>query len=92
MSCNSVSQPGSWIKKITVKARTTGSGNISFNELTYGKAVILRALCDRDMVAIPYYHSPTRNVLGVHVIKDADTYTAVANTEVTVSVWYYETS
>ena len=60
--------------------------------MTYGKAVILCALCDRDMVAIPYYHSPTRNALGAHVIKDADTYTAVTNTEVTVSVWYYETS
>ena len=75
---------------MTVRARTSASGNVSFDELTYGKAVILCALCDRDMVAIPYYHSPYRHVLGAHIIKDTAAYTVVANAEVTVSVWYFE--
>ena len=63
---------------------------MTFDGLEYGKFVVLCAIAVNDVVAIPYYQTPGRKLLGAHVIRDAGTYAAVANTEVTVDVWYYE--
>ena len=84
------SQPGSWIKHKRYTQITTQSGNIAFVGLEYGKFVILCAIADRDIVAIPYYQSPTNKLFGAHIIRDSNVYAAIVNTEVTVDVWYYE--
>ena len=87
---DSVSQPGSWIQHKRFTQRTSANGNMNFEGLTYGKYVVLCAIAVNDIVAIPYYQSPANKLLGAHIIRDTSTYAALANTVVTVDVWYYE--
>lgn len=87
---DSVSQPGSWIQHKRFTGRTSGNGNMTLDGLEYGKFVVLCAIPVNDIVAIPYYQTPATKQLGVHIIKDISSYAAVANTNVTVDVWYYE--
>ena len=87
---DSVSQPGPWIQHKRFTQRTSASGNMNFEGLTYGKYVVLCAIAANDIVAIPYYQSPSNKLLGAHIIRDTSTYAAVVNTNVTVDVWYYE--
>ena len=61
-----------------------------FEGLEYGRYVILCAIPINDLVAVPYYQSPGRKMLGAHIIKDTNTYAAVTTANVTVDVWYYE--
>ena len=63
---------------------------MNFEGLTYGKFVVLCAIAVNDIVAIPYYQSPGNKLLGAHIISDTSKYAALANTVVTVDVWYYE--
>lgn len=90
LSCNSVSQPGSWIQHKRFTGTSSSNGNVVFEGLEYGRYVILCAIPINDLVAIPYYQSPGRKMLGAHIIKDTNTYAAVTNANVTVDVWYYE--
>ena len=87
---DSVSQPGPWVQHKRFTQRTSASGNMNFEGLTYGKYVVLCAIAVNDIVAIPYYQSPSNKLLGAHIIRDTSTYAAVVNTNVTVDVWYYE--
>lgn len=87
---DSVSRPGTWIQHKSFTGRTSANGNVTFEGLEYGKFVVLCAIANNDTVAIPYYQSPYNKMLGAHIIKDTNTYSAVANTNVTVDVWYYE--
>ena len=86
----SVSQPGSWIQHKRFTGTSSSNGNVVFEGLEYGRYVILCAIPINDLVAIPYYQSPGRKMLGAHIIKDTNTYAAVTNANVTVDVWYYE--
>lgn len=52
--------------------------------------MILCAYCQHDYVVSPYEQLPSRSTLGAHIIRDANTYIAVANVELTVDVWYFE--
>lgn len=63
---------------------------MTFEGLEYGRFVVICAIPINDVVAIPYYQTPGRKLLGAHIIKDTNTYSIVANTNVTVDVWYYE--
>lgn len=63
---------------------------MNFAGIEYGKFVVLSVIAVNDVVAIPYYQSPGNKLLGAHIIKDTNTYAAVANANVTVDVWYYE--
>lgn len=63
---------------------------MNFAGIEYGKFVVLSVIAVNDVVAIPYYQSPGNKLLGAHIIKDTNTYSIVANTNVTVDVWYYE--
>lgn len=87
---DSVSQPGSWIQHKRFTGTSSSNGNVVFEGLEYGRYVILCAIPINDIVAIPYYQSPGRKLLGAHIIKDTNTYATVPNTTVTVDVWYYE--
>ena len=87
---DSVSKPGSWIQHKRITGRTSATGNLTFGGLEYGKHVVLSAITTNDLVAIPYYQTPSRNLLGAHIIKDTSSYTAVGNVNVTVDVWYFE--
>lgn len=87
---DSVSQPGSWIQHKRFTGTSSSNGNVVFEGLEYGRYVILCAIPINDLVAIPYYQSPGRKMLGAHIIKDTNTYAAVTNANVTVDVWYYE--
>lgn len=87
---DSVSQMPPWVKHKQFSGRTSASGNFTFDGLIYGKAVILFAYCPHDYVVSPYYQLPSRSTLGAHIIRDANTYIAVANTELTIDVWYCE--
>lgn len=87
---DSVSQPGPWIQHKSFTQRTSATGNLTFEGLEYGKYVVLSVIATNDLVAIPYYQTPSRKFLGAHIIKDVNTYSVVANTNVTVNVWYYE--
>ena len=69
---------------------SSSNGTVVFEGLEYGRYVILCAITINDLVAIPYYQSPGRKMLGAHIIKDTNTYAAVTNANVTVDVWYYE--
>ena len=86
----SVSQPGSWIQHKRFTGTSSSNGNVVFEGLEYGRYVILCAIPINDLVAIQYYQSPGRKMLGAHIIKDTNTYAAVTNANVTVDVWYYE--
>lgn len=87
---DSVSQPGSWIRYKRFTGRSSSNGNVVFEDLEYGRYVILCAIPTNDTVAIPYYQSPGRKMLGAHIIKDTSSYAAVVNTNMTVDVWYYK--
>lgn len=87
---DSVSLPGPWIQHQRFTGRTSASGNFTFFGLEYGKYVVLSAIPVNDIIAIPYYQTPGNKVLGAHIIKDTSTYNVVANTNVTVDVWYYK--
>lgn len=63
---------------------------MNFEGLEYGKFVVLCAIPVNDTIAIPYYQSPSNNILGAHIIRDTNTYATVPNANVTVDVWYYE--
>lgn len=75
-------------KRIT--GRTSATGKLTFDGLGYGKYVVLSAITTNDLVAIPYYQTPGRKLLGAHIIRDTSSYAAVVNADVTVDVWYYE--
>ena len=79
-----------WVKHKQFGGRTSASGNLTFDGLIYGKTVILFAYCPNDYVVSPYYQLPSRGMLGAHIIRDSNTYIAVANTEITIDVWYCE--
>lgn len=87
---DSISQPGQWIQQKRFTQSTSANGNLTFDGLVYGKFVVLCVIPINDVVAIPYYQTPGRKLLGAHIIRDTNTYAAVTNTEVTVDVWYYE--
>lgn len=61
-----------------------------FEGLEYSKFVVLCVIPVNDLVAIPYYQSPARKMLGAHIVKDTVTYATVPNTNVTADVWYYK--
>lgn len=79
-----------WVKHEQFRGRTSASGNFTFDGLIYGKAVILCAYCPHDYVVSPYLQLPSRSTLGAHIIRDTNTYIAVANTELSIDVWYFE--
>lgn len=87
---DSISQPGSWIKHKRITGRTSSNSNMNFDGLEYGKCVVLCVIPVNDLIAIPYYQSPSTHTLGAHIIKDTSTYATAPNTNVTVNVWYYE--
>lgn len=87
---DSISQPGSWIQHKRFTGRTSANGNMTFFGIEYGKFVVLCAIPVNDIIAIPYYQTPSTKQLGAHIIRDTSSYAAVANTNVTVDVWYYE--
>ena len=87
----SVSHVAPWVKHKTITGTTSGAGNIPFEGLENDKCVILSAIAvSGDNVVIPYTGYPSRGILGAHVIKDSQTYTAVINSKVTINVYYFE--
>lgn len=90
---HSVSHVAPWVKHKTITGTTSGAGNIPFEGLENDKCVILSAIAvSGDNVVIPYTGYPSRGILGAHVIKDSQTYTAVINSKVTINVYYFELS
>ena len=90
---DSVSHVAPWVKHKTITGTTSGAGNIPFEGLENDKCVILSAIAvSGDNVVIPYTGYPSRGILGAHVIKDSQTYTAVINSKVTINVYYFELS
>lgn len=90
---DSISQVAPWVKHKTITGTTSGAGNIPFEGLEIGKCVILSATAAAsDNVVIPYTGYPSKGILGAHVIRDSQTYTAVTNSNVTIDVYYFELS
>ena len=73
---------------MSVTSSTSANGNISFDSLKHGKVAILYIDTNKDIYAIPYFHSPARGVLGAHC--EYDNGNKAASVKLTCDVYYID--